>query len=242
LIFDQISKSEQHLASHIPRTVTSTLVENLRDEILLGELVPGQYIRLEEIAARFDVSTMPVREALRDLEAEGLVTIFPHKGAVVTQLSSDDLLDIYDVRAALEEMATRLAIPHMTQATFNQLFSYIDQMDSHLGELVTLIKLNHDFHNTLYRASGRRHLCDLIFVQRYRTQHYLHAFISDLGGMPQAQADHRAIIEACQQRDADRAASLVYNHVIHVGQAIVEYIQQQEEMNISSESDSSKPG
>ena len=63
-----------------------TLVEILRDEIIRGDLVPGQYLRLEEIAPRFDVSTMPVREALRDLEAEGLVTIFPHRGAIVTKL------------------------------------------------------------------------------------------------------------------------------------------------------------
>jgi DNA-binding GntR family transcriptional regulator len=221
------------LASPIPRTVTSTLVENLRDEILLGELVPGQHIRLEEIAARFDVSTMPVREALRDLEAEGLVKIFPHRGAVVTQLSSDDLRDIYDVRAVLEEMATRLAVPKMTEATFEQLNSFIEQMDSHLGELVTLIKLNNSFHNTLYSASGRHHLCDLTCLLRYRTQHYLHAFISHLGGMPQAQADHRAIIEACHQGEADRAATLVHDHVAHVGQAIVEYVRKQEDANAS---------
>lgn len=217
------------MASSIPRTVTSTLVENLRDEILLGELVPGQYIRLEEIAARFDISTMPVREALRDLEAEGLVTIYPHRGAVVTQLSSDDLEDIYDVRAVLEEMATRLAAPHITEATFDQLLSYIDQMDSHLGELITLIKLNHEFHITLYSASGRRHLCDLTSVLRYRTQHYLHAFISNLGGMPQAQAEHRAIIEACRQGDTERAANLVHDHVAHVGHALVEYVRQRDE-------------
>lgn len=217
------------MASPIPRTVKSTLVENLRDEILLGELVPGQHIRLEEIAARFDVSTMPVREALRDLEAEGMVTIFPHRGAVVTQLSSDDLRDIYDVRAVLEEMATRLAVPHMTEAIFDQLLSCVEQMDSHLGELVTLVKLNHEFHITLYCASGRRHLCDLISVQRYRTQHYLHAFISHLGGMPQAQADHRAIIEACRKGEVEKAATLVHNHVAHVGDALVEYVRQQEE-------------
>lgn len=227
------------MSSPIPRTVKSTLVENLRDEILLGELVPGQYIRLEEIAARFDVSTMPVREALRDLEAEGLVTIYPHKGAVVTQLSSNDLQDIYDVRAVLEEMATRLAVPHMTQATFEQLFSYIDQMDSHLGELVALVKLNNAFHITLYSASGRRHLCELTSVLRYRTMHYLHAYISTLGGMPRAQADHRAIIKACRQGDADRAATLVRHHVSRVGQAIVEYVRQQEEVKASEETESS---
>ena len=94
-----------------------TLVETLRDEIIRGDFVPGQYLRLEEIASRFDVSTMPVREALRDLEAEGLVTIFPHRGAIVTELSADELQDIYDIRVTLEEMATRLAVPLMTEDT-----------------------------------------------------------------------------------------------------------------------------
>jgi len=89
------------MKSSILRTVKDALVENLRDEIIRGDLVPGQYLRLEEIAPRFDVSTMPVREALRDLEAEGLVTIFPHRGAIVTQLSADELQDIYDIRATL---------------------------------------------------------------------------------------------------------------------------------------------
>src|SRR3989304_4865291 len=93
----------------ISRTVRSSLVENLRDAILLGEFVPGQNLRLEEIAKRFDVSTTPVREALSDLADEGLVTIFPHRGAVVTRLSPEDLQDIYEIRATLEAMAARLA-------------------------------------------------------------------------------------------------------------------------------------
>jgi DNA-binding GntR family transcriptional regulator len=214
--------------SSLSRTVKSTLAENLRDEILLGELMPGQYLRLEEIAGRFEISTTPVREALRELEAEGLVTIFPHRGAVVTSLSADDLQDIYDIRATLEEMATRLAVPHMTEKTFAQMLAYIEEMDSHIGELVTLVKLNHKFHITLYAASGRRHLCELTSMLRFRTQHYLHAFIMHLGGMPHAQVDHRAILAACREQDAERAAAIIHEHVIYVGQAIVEYVREQE--------------
>jgi DNA-binding GntR family transcriptional regulator len=226
---------------NITRTVKSSLVDNLREDILRGELVPGQNIRLEEVAARFDVSTTPVREALRDLEAEGLVTIFPHRGAVVTQLSADDLRDIYDIRATLEEKATRQAVPRMTESTLSQLLSYLEQMDSHLGELVTLIKLNHAFHTTLYGASGRRHLCELISMLRYRTQHYLVPFISDIGGMPQAQAEHRAIIEACQRGDAEDAATIIYNHVNNVGNTLVEYLLRQEELNDSEEKEIAHP-
>lgn len=216
------------MASQLPRTVKSTLVEELRDAIILGEYIPGQRLRLDDIAARFDISTSPVREALRDLEAEGLVTIFPHRGAVVTQLSADDLLDIYEVRATLESMATRLAVPNMGEATFTQLELYIEQMDNHLGELAELVKLNHNFHYTLYCASGRRHLCELTSILRHRTQHYLHAFISQLGGMPMAQVEHRAIIEAARDSDTDRAVTIIYDHVIHVGNSIIEYVRQQE--------------
>jgi DNA-binding GntR family transcriptional regulator len=156
------------------------------------------------------------------------VTIFPHRGAVVTQLSADDLIDIYEIRATLEEMATRLAVPNMGEATFAQLELFIEQMDNHLGELATLVKLNHNFHNTLYCASCRRHLCELTSNLRHRTQHYLHAFISHLGGMPMAQVEHCAILEACRNGDADRAAAIIYDHVTHVGNSIIEYVRQQE--------------
>jgi DNA-binding GntR family transcriptional regulator len=216
------------MASQLHRTVKSNLVEELRDAIILGEYVPGQHLRLEDIAARFDISTTPVREALRDLEVEGLVTIFPHRGAVVTQLSADDLLDIYEVRATLEEMATRLAVPNMGEDTFAQLELYIEQMDDHLGELATLVKLNHNFHYTLYCASGRRHLCELTSILRRRTQHYLHAYISHLGGMPVAQEEHRSVIEACRSGEAEPAARIIYEHVTHVGNSIIEYVHEQE--------------
>jgi len=203
------------------------LAENLRDEILIGVLVPWQHLRLDEIASRFDVSTMPVREALSDLEAEGLVTIFPHRGAIVSELSSEDLEDIYDIRATLESMATHLAVPQMVVSTLEQLDSLIEQMDSHIGELLTLVQLNHQFHNTIYQASGRRHLCELIIKLRFRTQHYLHAFISDLGGMPQAQIEHRVVLEACKRGEADRAAAIIKDHVDHVGHSIIDFVAQQ---------------
>jgi len=213
----------------IPRTVKEALVDSLRDEIIQGDLVPGQKLRLEEIAARFEVSTMPVREALRDLEAEGLVTIFPHRGAVVTQLSPADLQDIYEIRGTLEALGARLAVPHMTEAVIAELTAIIEEMDSHIDEVVNLVKLNHRFHSVLYAPSDRKHLCDLVITLRYRTQHYLRAYIDQLGRMPEAQQEHRAVLEACKAGNADLAASLMYEHVVKVGNAIVEHVRQQEE-------------
>jgi DNA-binding GntR family transcriptional regulator len=219
------------MKSTISRTVKEALVETLRDEIVQGDHAPGQYLRLEEIAARFDVSTMPVREALRDLEAEGLVTIFPHRGAAVTQLSADELQDIYDIRATLEEMAARLAVPLLTEAILAELTSLVEQMDNHLGDVATLVRLNHQFHLTLYAASGRRHLCELNRMLRYRVQHYLHVFIVEAKSdrIPPTQREHRAILEACMRGDAEGAAALMREHVAQVGHAIIEYIRQRDE-------------
>ena len=221
------------MTSPIPRTVKSSLVENLRDEIVLGELVPGQRLRLEDIASRYDVSTMPVREALRALETEGLVEVFPHRGAVVTELSTDDLEDIYDIRELLEEKATYDDFPNLTKETLEELTSLVEQMDEHLGDVSAEVALNHKLHLTLYAASGRKHLCELNQLLRYRTQHYLRAFINDLGGMPHAQDEHRVILEACIQGDAEKAAILVRNHVAHVGQAIVESLRKRKETESS---------
>jgi DNA-binding GntR family transcriptional regulator len=179
---------------------------------------------------------MPVREALRDLEAEGLVTIFPHRGAIVTQLSADELQDIYDIRATLEEMATRLAVPFVTKATLAELTSLVEQIENHLSDVSTLVKLNHQFHLTLYAASGRRHLCELNRILRYRTQHYLHVFIVEveLGHLPQTQGEHRAILEACKRGDAEQAAAIMHDHVAQVGRAIVEYVRQRDESEDSA--------
>ena len=208
----------------LPRTVKEQLADHLRDEIVRGTFEPGERLRLEDVAARFDVSTMPVREALRDLESEGLVTIYPHRGAVVTELTAEDLQDIYDIRATLEAMATRLAVPRMTKDNCEELEHIVGQMDARLGHVATLVKLNHQFHSTLYATSGRRHLCELNRALRYRTQHYLHAYIDDLGSMAMAQGEHRAILEACQDGDAEKAAALVGEHVAEVGRAIIEFV------------------
>jgi DNA-binding GntR family transcriptional regulator len=215
----------------IPRTVKQTLVESLRDEIIRGDLVPGQFLRLEEIAPRFDVSTMPVREALRDLEAEGLVTIFPHRGAVVTQLSADELQDIYDTREVLEEMATRLAVPRLTRDTLSELDSIVDEMELRRDDVAAQVKLNLQFHITLYAASGRKHLCELNRILRRRTMHYLHVFgaEADPGRPPQMRVEHRDILAACKRGDADQAAALVRDHVAEVGRSLVEFVRQREE-------------
>ena len=219
------------MISPITQTVKSRLVELLREEIVRGVYLPGETLRLETIAAQYEVSTMPVRQALSDLEAEGLVEVIPRRGAVVTELSPADLEDIYDIRATLEELATLVAVPRLTKETVELLSSLVKQIDENLGNVGATVALNHQLHNTLYAASGRKHLYELTKNLRNRTQHYLRAFIDDIGGMPNAQDEHRAIVEACKQGDAEKASALMREHVVHVGQVIVDYVREREKSN-----------
>jgi len=212
----------------IHRTVKNALVAEIRDEILRGTYQPGQRLRLNELAERFEVSNMPVREALRHLETEGIVTNIPHKGAVVARLSADEMQDIYDIRIALETLATRLAVPRMTDETIVALDGWIAAMDEQMNTVATFIKLNHGFHETLYAASRRKLLCEMIENLRYRMHHYMHAFKLELGDMAQIQAEHRQILAACAARDADLAAALIHDHVAAVGRAIIEHMRQDE--------------
>lgn len=209
-------------------TVKNLLVEEIRNEIIQGNYPPGQRLRLRDLAAEFNISTQPVRDALAELESEGLVTSEPRRGAVVTKLSPAELQDIYDIRSTLEAMGTRFAVPLLTAEDLDRLGQLVDEIDQHMGEILELVRLNFEFHSTLYQASGRSHLCELIKTLRHRTEHYLHAYIIDLGAMPSAQEEHRAIVNACRQGDTGLAEEIMYQHVTNAGQGIIEYVQQSE--------------
>jgi DNA-binding GntR family transcriptional regulator len=210
----------------ISRTIKDTLVQRLRHEIIQGNLVPGQRLRHDELAEIYGVSTMPIREALRELEAEGLVTLTPHRTAEVTQLTADDLEDIYDIRIALEAMATRLAVPRLGPATLAHLDDCIDQIDHQNADVATLVWLNHDFHTSLYAAAGRPHLSELLMILRHRTQHYLHTYITVCGGLPLAQEEHRAILAAARRGDAEEAGRVMRDHIASVAEALIQYVRQ----------------
>ncbi|MEM7117222.1 MAG: GntR family transcriptional regulator [Chloroflexota bacterium] len=209
-------------------TVKDLLVKQIRNEIIRGNLRPGARLRLRDLADQFKVSTQPIREALSELEAEGLVQAAPRKGAVVTVLTVGELIDLYEIRATLEAMATRTAVPHITPSTCETLANIIDEMDSHLGEAVELVTLNKQFHLKLYEASGRKHLCELISTLRNRTSHYLHAYMIDLGGMPLAQDEHRVILKACEAKDVETAVSIMHDHVLKAGDGIIAYVKREQ--------------
>jgi DNA-binding GntR family transcriptional regulator len=205
------------------RTVKRALTQNIRNTIVRGLYPPGTHLRLEDLAAQFDVSTMPIREALQSLESEGIVTSIPHRGSFVTRFSADELLDIYEIRATLEQMATRAAVPNINAERFDQLQQLIDNWKKD-EDVVAIVQTNTEFHTTLYEAAQRQHLCTLISQLRYRTHHYLHAYLEEVGRLDKAQEEHQAIVDACREGDTENAGELMYQHIWLVGTALADYV------------------
>lgn len=208
-------------------TVKGLLVQQIRDQIICGNFRPGARLRLRALADQFRVSTQPIREALHELEAQGLVRTVPRKGAIVTKLTIQELVDIYEIRATLESMATRLAVPQLSAETITTLDNLITDMNNQMGKVVELVELNKQFHLTLYQPSGRKHLVELVGSLRNNTAHYLHAYMIDLGGMPLAQDEHRAIVAACRDGNAEHAAAMMHDHVMSAGNGIIAYVERE---------------
>lgn len=206
------------------RTVSSALIDAIRSEIVRGKYPPGSHLRLEELAGNFHVSTMPIREALRALEHEGIVTSFPHRGTFVTHFTPAELADIYEIRATLEQVATRSAVPCLTPDTLARLQVTVDSWHEGVTDIAEMVRINTEFHTILYECSGRTQLCELITQLRYRTHHYLHAYIAQARLLVRAQEEHHDILVACRTGNADRAAELMYEHVWQVGQALIAHI------------------
>src|SRR5579862_1129054 len=136
----------------------------LREAVLKGTLRPNQRIHQVTLAQQLGMSLVPIREALRKLEAEGFVRIMPHRGVYVSAISRDEMEDVFAIRLAIEGMATKLAVLRITDQEVEKLAELISKMEValHSSDHLELLDLNQRFHFTLYEASGREYLCSLI--------------------------------------------------------------------------------
>ncbi len=207
-----------------PKTIKTSLVTHIRDEIIRGAVEPGGWLRLNDLAQRYNVSTMPIREALSILESEGLLTIYPHRGAQVTSFTPDDLLGIYDMRAVLEQLATLRAVPLLTDGDLSKLDASVERMreSSKTNDVVQFSALNLEFHFNLYAACKNTHLCETVQGLRYRTQHYFRRYVESMSGLQNGYAEHRRLLDMIVARKAKQAAAMMYDHVYDAGKAIAQ--------------------
>lgn len=184
----------------------------LREAITSATLRPGERLQQEELAQRLGVSRMPIREALRRLEAEGLVVMQPYRGAVVAGLSARELREIYEIRMALETLALELGVPHFDAARLGALEAILRRMDAERDADGWLV-LNAEFHSALYAAAERGLLLEHIGNLRNKSDRYLRLFASRRDRTRQAQQEHWGILEACRSGDASEAGLRLRRHL-----------------------------
>ncbi len=196
-------------------SASEVIAKHLREAIISGHFAEDEPIRQDDIARMFNVSKIPVREALKRLEAEGLVQFLRNKGAVVTRISEPELAQIFEVRVLLEVQAIRLAVPKMTRAQIERATAICDEfiLDDNVSRWA---ELNWAFHTCLYEAAQRPFLLNLIRSIHDKVERYLRMQMSFSEGKERADQEHREILRACADRDAERAAELIEQHIIGV--------------------------
>ena len=186
----------------------------LREAILNGLLDPGTMLNQAEIAEKFRLSRMPVRDALKMLAQDGLVRLVLHHGARVTHFSNRDIQEIYAIRKILEGYAVREAIPHITKAVISQL-EHINQtieQNSRKGKVDSMIRENERFHLLLYEGCNNKKLLELL--KNLWSSYPKRIFWQIRGRAEEVVHQHKEILAAVKARDANRAQKLIQTHLL----------------------------
>ncbi|HEY6809287.1 MAG TPA: GntR family transcriptional regulator [Gemmatimonadales bacterium] len=207
-------------------TVAQATVVALRKRILAGSYSEGTPLRQDALAGELGVSRIPVREALRQLEVEGLVTFTPHRGAVVSSLSVADIEELFDLRALLESDMLRHAVPRLTAPDFTRADELLDRFQVALtaGDVADWGELNWQLHSTLYVAAGRPRALAIIENLHRHAERYMRMQLALTQGQTRANDEHRAVVSAARAGDAERAALLLTDHIRGAGRALVAFL------------------
>ena len=190
--------------------------DRIREDILNGVYKEHEELKEATLGERMGVSRTPVREALRQLELEGLVEIIPNKGARVTGITKKDMEDIYQIRYLLEGLSARWATEHVTEAQLEKMEEtlYLTEFHANKGNFAQVYELDSLFHELLYEASGSKMLNHILsdfhmYVTRIRK-----TSLANNKRSKNSTEEHRAILEAIKDRDADRAENCAHTHVL----------------------------
>ena len=208
-------------------TVVSMTADALRELILRGDYAEGVPLRQDAIAQDLGVSRIPVREALRQLEAEGLVTFSPHRGAIVSSLSLKEIRELFELRAEIESDLLRRAIPEMGTEDFARAQEILVAYDSALrtGEVAVWGSLNWQFHSTLYAPADRALSMGIVSKLHQHSDRYLRAQLALTHGETRARHEHRAILAAVKKRDTTKACQLLRDHILGAGKSLVSFLE-----------------
>jgi DNA-binding GntR family transcriptional regulator len=199
--------------------MTRTLISHdalaaLRADITAGVLAPGEQIVQETLAERYGVSRVPLREALKTLEAEGIVRYFPHRGYFVAELSVEELLEVYRLRELLEAEAITYAIPQLSDGDIDELAGYLDDYDKAgaAGDLYGVTEANRAFHFAIFDAAHMARLSRLLRQLWDATDAYRAFYYRDEANRARVSLEHREMLKALRARDITTVIQLHHDH------------------------------
>ena len=206
-----------------------------------GDIQEGEQLRQDAIAQEFAVSRIPVREALRQLEAEGLITIVPHRGAVVSLLSCDEIEELFEMRAILEPEVLRISIPNLKEDDFAKAEQILETYDTALrneGDVSEWGRLNWQFHSTLYAGANRPQFMNVIRTINYNGERYIRLQLYLTRALERARKEHHMLLGLCRKRNIEGACELLARHIRTAGKSLSQFVtehrQQKEQNNLGS--------
>jgi len=199
-------------------TISIQVAQELRRRILAGHYPQGVKLQQEQIAAELGVSRSPVREALGQLEAEGLVVLTPQKGAQVSPISRAEIAELFELRLLVEPHLIALAIPEMTDADLNKATSIISEMAD--ISLDGWGDANWRLHETLYAPAGRPGMLKLLRRTHETIGRYIRMQVMATNGRADAHREHKLILDACRKRDVAKAVGLLRKHIEDAGRML----------------------
>jgi DNA-binding GntR family transcriptional regulator len=197
----------ENVASH-------RIADSLRAAILDGSYLPGERIRQEDVAARSGASRIPVREALRMLDSEGLVTLVANSGAWVTRLTLAECVETYLIRERLEPLLLRTSLPDLDDAAVDRLGRLAAEMESGAG-IDAFMRADREFHLSSYAGAASGEMWQIIGRMWNTTQHYRREFtkIAAHSGLSVTHLEHRLLLDCIRRRDADDAERVLVTHI-----------------------------
>ena len=207
-------------------SISDVIFEALREAIVEGALKDGELLRQDQIASMFNVSRIPVREALARLEEQGLITTQRYKGAVVTALSLDEIAEMFEFRALLEGQIIGQAVEVISDETLAQARHFAEAFaretdSSRWGSL------NRQFHYALYKDCRRPFHLQTISSALDSISRYLRAQLVLTSGIERARREHADILQAAMDRDAQAAAALTRAHILGASRSLIEFLQEE---------------
>ncbi len=212
------------------RSLEEHVYERLEEDILTGVYKRGEPLTELAISSRFKISRTPVRAAIHRLAEEGLVKLSPNKGAVVTGISKDDIIDIYKIRMRLDGLAAAMAAEKMCEEDIGKLRESVELSEFYTKKHDTehQKELDTAFHALIYTATGSRMLSGILSELHKKAKLYRKISLGTSGRAERSIAEHREILEAIEQRDAKAAERLTQNHVQKALAGILRGIEKEE--------------